>query len=195
MSAVNKIWVLAILFFSISGCSSKKTIAWKEDVTYVICEKRNGFFALKVEAKKIKDDLYWMIDIRQNIYFDRVSEYSKDSELAVILENSLIDKNDASKFELTFKDKDGYLVSWCYFTSDLLKKNEGNQWGYHYRSKEKLDGESIKRITDVDFKVNYNKTIQYVASQLEYKQILSNKQIYMKGEDLEYVTKKLSMPE
>lgn len=154
---------LSIFVFSSCGGDKNQTVI-KENEMVELKVLRHQAYIYSVKAKKIEDELFWHLDVRQNVYFDTYYEAGEVGQLikkyAIEFDKLLKPKPQvlpdgtsvwvcANCSRISFKDSDGFILFSKNIMPEDLVKNGNNEWGFCYRSSEKLGKKVIDRIFEV----------------------------------------------
>jgi hypothetical protein len=157
-------YILFFIFlyaFASSSCENNKNQAIKKENEMLDLKiLHNKLFIYTLKAKHIKNELFWTLDMRQNIYFgtpfEQYSDFGKNVKTVAIQLEEQIGKYKNNSFLVKFLDEDNFVISETTFKSKELRKNEENQWGYNYRKVEDLTSEKISRIASVQIEISYD---------------------------------------
>jgi hypothetical protein len=167
ISTLILFFVSFLVFFFISG--NKHQAIKKEDKITELKVFRYKAYLYTLNGKKVGDELFCYLDIRQNVYFNTHEEHCDPGllikDFALSFDESLknssltsqkitLTNSEEIKTRVSFLDSDGFVIHSQTIRPVDLQKNpkellEEYSWGYNVRFANQLGKDKINRITDV----------------------------------------------
>ena len=181
---IKKFTIISLILvksFLLLSCGDDKNQAIvNEDEMTELVVFRDKAFIYAMNAKKIGDELFWHLEVKQNVYFDTVYELNNAGKLikrfAIVFEeflkpssatvgNEIVINNHSCVIGVAFKDVDGFLIHSQEITTSGFTRNPQDSfgehgWGYYTKESIKLGKDKINRIAYVEISPKFYEEIE-----------------------------------